>query len=53
MIEIKIDFITHIDTYEAARLKIKDGYNNLSNVVNNGGEVEIDSQNGGLIEFGI
>ncbi len=52
-IEFKADLAASADARETARLEVEDGRDDLSDVVDNNGEAEIDSPNVGLVEFGI
>lgn len=52
-IEVRADFAAYTDACEAAWLKVGDRRNNLSDMVDNEKEAEIDSPNVGLVEFGI
>lgn len=52
-IKVRADLAVCADAHEAAWLKVKDRCDNLSDMADNDGKVEIDSPNVGLIEFGI
>ncbi len=52
-IEVGADLVACIDAHEAARLEVKDGCDNLSDVANKNREAEINFPNVRLVEFGI
>ncbi len=52
-IEVRADLAARVDAREAARLKVKDGRDDLFDVADNNVEAEINPPNVGLVEFGI